>query len=136
MDLLPLAITDIDGYFGMVSFYNIVRMPAFHFNDDDAGVRRNHNKIRMTVVDIGLVPDEIVIGKFLKKERMCVPHPGLLLLKRRSGMHAAIYLSGLRFSRSTIVVWMKKSGAPVICKAPVSAPAISLSPRQPGSLSS
>ena len=64
MDLLSLAIIDIDGYLGMVSLHNIVRMPAFHFNDDDAGVRCNHNKIRMAVVDSGLVIDEIVIGKF------------------------------------------------------------------------
>jgi hypothetical protein len=46
----------------MISTDNIVKIPPFHFNDDPAGVRCNHHKIRMTVVDIGLVIEEIVIG--------------------------------------------------------------------------
>ena len=91
MDLLPLAITDIDGYPGMVSVHNIVRMPAFHFNDDDAGVRCNHNKIRMTVVDIGLVPDEIVIGKFFQKSECAFLTPACFCSKDDRGCIRPFY---------------------------------------------
>jgi hypothetical protein len=79
MDLLTHAIIGFDGYLRMIPAGNVVKMPAFHFNDDDAEVRCNDNEIRVPVVDVGLVIDEIVIGKFFSEERMCVPHPGLPL---------------------------------------------------------
>lgn len=64
MDLLSYTAIVIDGDLRMIALDNIIKIPAFHFNDDDAEVRRNHNKIRMAVIDIGLVIDEIIIGKF------------------------------------------------------------------------
>jgi hypothetical protein len=56
----------IEGHLIMIPLMNIIETPAFHFNNDNAKIRRNHDKIRVPVVDVGLVIDEIIIGKFLQ----------------------------------------------------------------------
>jgi hypothetical protein len=45
----------------MISPDNIIGIPAFHFNDDDPEVRSDDNKIRISIIDIGLVIDEIIV---------------------------------------------------------------------------
>jgi hypothetical protein len=53
----------------MISPDNIIGIPAFHFNDDDPEVRSDDNKIRISIIDIGLVIDEIIVRKFFQKSK-------------------------------------------------------------------
>ena len=43
---------------------DIVKIPAFHFNNNYPKIRSNNNKVRMPVVDVGFIIDKIIIGKF------------------------------------------------------------------------
>jgi hypothetical protein len=49
----------------MIALDNIVEMPAFHFNNYYTEIGCDYDKIRMTVVDVRFIVDEIVVRKFL-----------------------------------------------------------------------
>jgi hypothetical protein len=65
----------------MISPDNIIGIPAFHFNDDDPEVRSDDNKIRISIIDIGLVIDEIIVRKFFQKSECAFLSPACLCRK-------------------------------------------------------
>lgn len=67
VDFFFLPVFKIDDNLGIAGTENIIEIPAFYFDNNHAEVRSDYNKIRIPVINIGLVIDEIVIRQFFQK---------------------------------------------------------------------
>src|SRR5205823_5744786 len=62
--LLHAAVADPDGL--EVAAQDVVRVPALHFDDDDAEVRGDYHEVWVAVADDRLVVHDPVVGQFLQ----------------------------------------------------------------------
>ena len=62
MNLFLLTVIKIDDDLGIAGTKNVIEIPPLYFDNDNTKIRCDHNKIRIPVVDIWFVINQIIIG--------------------------------------------------------------------------